>query len=749
MNTQKNITSFLFSVTSAFIATPLSQAVAQEAGGEFHGLEEVVVTAQKREQRLQDVPMAISAFSGEMVDKKGFSELADVGAHTAGLHWQNISPTKPRVYIRGLGSSSFDAGSDPSIAVFIDEVYMSRFASMSTELLDVERVEVLKGPQGTLFGRNAAGGAIHVITQRPSEELSAKVKAGISNFNGFDLKGTVSGPLLDNTARGRVSFSSRQSDGYVRDNNQPENEPTSTDRVVIKGMVEIDLSAATTLTLTGDRSRTRDGMWQLENQIFPDGSLHIPQLSPPLRPGTATPDKFDENYNFNGFQDVDSWGFSGRLNTEMEWADFTSIVAYRDTDMSERTDFDASQFDALVREFGDTGDSLSAEFRLSSAQGSTLEWVAGLYYFTEDIRRTGALNLGVDNLFVFLTGGAPFRTQDVRNISTDSYALFGQATYPLGDQIRITVGARYSYDDKEMDRVSSTVGAVDPAVNPFVNGGGFTAAASDSWSSFDPTLSIDYQLGDDVLLYASYREGYKSGGFQTEPVVDSAIAEKVFDPEEIQSFEVGAKSTWFDNRFEANVAVFHNNYDSLQVFTVGTSATGAFSALIDNAAEATAEGVELDLAVALSSDFIVRANYAYLDSKFDDFVKGSEDFSGVRTARSPENTLNISGDYSISLASGDVLSIYVTAAYTDDYKTDSTIPDPFDRLESRTVVDANISYETTDGAWRFSLWGKNLTDEEYRTHNISIVPVPGVVVGSIDTWAKPLSYGVDVVWNYE
>jgi iron complex outermembrane recepter protein len=722
-------------------------STAHAQGDAAQALEEVIVTAQKREQSALDTPVAIAVFDGDALARQGVVQVSEIAHFSPGVHWENINVSKPQVFIRGYGTTAFDAGTDPSIAVFVDEVYVPRFTGMDSDLLDIERVEILKGPQGTLFGRNAAGGAINVITRRPTDAAGLLLQAGYANYNTASLRTSMTGGLNSSgSVRGRLSYSGRSGDGYV-DAVGFERDAFDSDRHSIRGQLEFDLGERTLLRLSADYMSVREGMWGMESSGQTIAQKH------PTIPIARTPDILGETFNLNGYQRADVWGASVRVEHDFGFATLTSLTGARGDELDELTDFDASAADAIGRQFAEESDSIQQELRLTSSGDSRLTWLAGLYYFSEEVDRLGQFFLGAHNTFVIGlgpfpgNGGIPFSNLDTRTIETDSWAAFGQATFALTDALNITLGGRYTEDEKSMRRSARTIGATD-LVNPFLDQA-FDVAVDADWNSFDPALIVDYHFNADHMIYASYRQGYKSGGFQTDPVINAAAAGVVFDPEDVRSTELGYKAKTFDGRLQLNLAAHQSTYDNLQFLGTVALGNGGFASLIDNVARAEAKGIELDFEALLARGLTVRASYAYLDSSFERFVSPSGvDLEGAQTNRSPEDTYAVSAQYVVDVGSGSI-ALQASATHSDDFVFEATNPKPYNVSESYTLYDARLSYESTGGRWRVSLWGKNLTDEAYKTHNLTIVVTPTpLVVAAMDTYARPRTYGLEVAWKY-
>jgi len=344
-------------------------------------------------------------------------------------------------------------------------------------------------------------------------------------------------------------------------------------------------------------------------------------------------------------------------------------------------------------------------------------------------------------------GGNPFSNLDTRTIKTTSYAAFGQVSWEPFDALKVTLGGRLSWDRKSMDRSARTIGATD-TVNPFLDAA-FNVSVRDKWSSFDPAVIVDYHFDRNTMIYASYREGYKSGGFQTDPVANAAAASVTFDPETVSSWEAGFKGDFFDRKLQLNTAVFLNKYNNLQFLSTISLGNGQFASLIDNIAKAEARGFEIELAGKPFNGLTASVNYSYLNSEYKKYTTPSgTNLAGHQTSRSPKNSLNGRIAYAFDLGGGQ-FEIAGSTTYTGSFFFEASNPAVFARSSSYTLFDGSISYEPAGGRWRFSLWGKNLSDERYRTHNIVVIVSPSpLVAASLDTYAKPRTFGGSVTMTF-
>ena len=686
-------------------------------------LEEVVVTAQKREQSQQDVPVAITSHSALALEKARITDLVDLSDVTPGLSAESIGLRSPFIFMRGTGSGSFDIGSDPSVSVFIDELYIPRFSAMQFGLADVERVEVLKGPQGTLFGRNTSGGAISVVSQKPTEDLSGNVSFNIGNKNYYALSSSVNGALSDNVL-GRISLTTTARDGWV------ENTVTGVDHSDAESF-----GGKGSLLFVGENyealfslSYTKDNANATTYQNVTDSILFLSPFAPPP---ALSDDPEKQAYNTDGFQDREATVTSLKVDWDLGFATATSVTGYISSEFTELHDLDGTTADTFDRAADEQSDSFSQEFRLASNEEGTLSWLGGIYYFYDEAERRDNFILGTDSsLSAFFNGGASFFTTDEVEIDTTSWAVFGHIDYDLSEKWQLSLGIRYSEDEKDSHRSASAT-----APSPLLPVA-YIVKATPKWESFTPKIALQYFAADDIMLYASYSEGFKSGGIQSSIQATPLQAATVFNPEEVESWELGFKSVLLDNRLRLNVALFHVEYSDLQ-FIAGTGAL----VVTTNAAESTTDGIELDFEAAISERLRISGGYAWLDAKFDRYIDGAGiDQSGNQIVRTPKHQGNIAVVYEMPLDSGS-LTYTVNARAQSRTFFEPSNNDTFSQ-PGYEQFGARIEYAHNDGDWRVALWGRNLNNEEVCAN---IIALPGNVgLCSIDALR---SYGASI--NYE
>jgi iron complex outermembrane receptor protein len=727
-----------FGVALAILVTWSPGAFAQDSGDAT--LEEIIVMAERREQSLQDVPISVTAFSGDTVSEGGITRLEDVAVQTPNFKMTSFNTAESQLFLRGIGSTNDGPVSDPSVAVFIDDVYIGRPSGASTDLYDLERIEVLRGPQGTLYGRNAAGGAINIFTKKPQQEFESKVGLTVGDYGLINVRGYVNGAISDRVA-GKLTANVRQRDGYAENVNTGQ-DLEDDETISLRGQLLFTPSDTVDVLLSFDHT---DIDMSGDNRFLTNFDINPlpPFLTDPQQAENATFGNDPRKSNHGELQKSDKTltGLSARVDADLGWATLTSITAYRESE--------SSWFQALVpirsdREGGsgifevDDGadqdaEQFSQEFRLAGS-ADNLNWVAGFFYFDEEVSKSETFvtywgpTTGLNVLFN--TGDVSFNMDG----STTSYAVFGQLTWDMTDAVGLTLGARYNDDEKEQDSAAVSNQPLTGLVwgiplGP--TGAPYTAYGKESWSKTTIRASLDWDISDDHMIYATYSEGFKSGAFNSH-TPSPLIAEAPLLPEFATNIEIGARTEWLDGRLRFNITYFDLEYEDLQTWALVN-----FQLEADNAA-AEVSGVETDFAIAFSDNFSVTGSFATMDGEF---TEGAN--AGNLLRRAPERTWSVSPRFSTTLDNGGSLDVVATAAYTDEYHMEIS-NDPRGLEPDVTVVNASIKYASANERWDVMLWGKNVTDELYAVHHIN-----GSFGGATKIWAPPRTYGVSLndYWN--
>lgn len=693
-------------------------------------LDEVIVTAQRREQSLQEVPVAITAFGAETLERTAATGIQDIVGKAPGVTLTQFNIGEPQVYIRGVGTTSDSAASDPSIGVSIDEVSIGRAGASALAFLDIQRVEVLRGPQGTLYGRNASGGALNVYTNRPAFEDTTSLTARAGSFGEYGVEGVINRVMDENTA-GRLAFRYTTNDGYA------EHVPTGEG---LEGGTSWGLRG-TVLHATGPWKFVV-GLDYSEDDM--DGHARIPvttastapafvALINSLRSGLDVRQSYSSPDNY---QRRTNYGVTARVEREAEAFDFTSLTSYRDNNYSWRDNLGGLPFPGFPLMVDDRASEeasqFSQEFRLTSKPGSTINWVAGVYGFKENVQRgerfivNAALPIAPPNF-----GGDVDFLQDGTNTS---YAVFGQANIPFAQIWELTLGARWTHDSREITQVAidNDRGASPPAGIPLGPGGSPYTAAGDATFE-EPTWKVALAVEPlpDVRLYASYDRGYKAGSFVS--TAQSALqASTPIRSELLDNYELGLKSTVLGGRLRLNAAAFWLDYQDLQVYELlGLN-------LVTSNASAEVNGFEIETALAVSSNITIGGSYTSLDAKYtSNAVSGAQvlPYNGLTLPRSPDSqyTLYIDSEWDVA---GGVLAARADYQWQDDFFFDPS-NNPEVLSPAHGLASAYLSYETAGGL-KLAVYGKNLGDEEYQTHIIKNVGIGFSVFGA------PRSFGVSL-----
>ena len=733
-------------------------------------IEEIIVTAERRAESLQSVAVAVTAFSGEEMDAQGIVDLKGITERTPGFTMGTFNPGQPQFYIRGIGSNEDGAGGDQSVIIFIDEVYIGRSAGSDFDLFDLERVEVLRGPQGTLFGKNVIGGAVSLITKKPTEEREFRVQAEVGNFDATTVRGYLSGPLADDVFA-KVSVSNRRRDGYVdsRIDEYPQFFPgfdgvkdqhdIHTDS--IRGAIRMTPSDRIEVNLTANYSKMdRAGPTYLA--IGPGGIPY--SASSALDPNYG--DDIHENFVEDpGFSRTDIKGFTARIDYELtDSITFTSLSSWREVDSEQFWPIATPNLTSLFlstaspavplylngnNDYTDESDTFTHEFRLSGSSDK-LYWVAGLYYSKEETDRDESVNAGIN--FSDGMGGIAFGipvspSGDIQENETTSYSIFGQFSYNLTEDLSVTLGGRKSYDDKDISRLG-TPNALAPNRN-------FNFETGDDWDAFTGKFGIEWQATDDAFVYLTISEGYKAGGFQG-LAASELIAISPFDPEEATLYEIGAKTEWFDNRLRLNLAIFETDYTDLQILQLlveESAPLGTGGQLItQNAADADIQGYELEFIIAPTDNLTISGSYTHLDTEFSNFFTPAgfrppdlgagttTDRTGNDLRNAPDTAYNILVRYHTDLSNGGSIVWQADWRHKDKVFQD---PDLFEfaAVPEYDVLDVRVTYNWPNGNLETTLWSRNANDEEYFLHNF---PFQG---SGLATPAPPRTYGITMTWT--
>ena len=699
-----------------------SSTTANNAGGI---LEEVIVTAQFREQSIQDIPVSISAFTGQFMENAGLSSAHDLAKFTPGFTASQFSAAEPIFTIRGANNTFTSASANKPVGFFLDDIYISRNSGAAFDLFDLEQVTVLRGPQGTLAGRNVTGGAVKVTTSKPSlKEFEAKLEAGYGNYDAMQFRGLVNGPISENVA-GKLSFSYKNRDGFGSDPALNNRDTDDLDSLNFRGQLLFvpndDLEILATLSYSKDENNNRN-VTNLEPGID-DGDIRTTEVGVPQ------------------FFDRDIFSASVHIDWDLEPGTVKSITAYRESDSTDffaRVGANISQLSTFAFTGGLAFDDISTdveepktfsqELRFVSEEHEHFNYVVGLYYFNDEVDR----NLGRTR-DIPAGSFATFLLQDnnfVQSVETESVAVYADVQVHLGETLDLNFGGRYTYEKKE---------ASEAFTNNLNAAASFTASDERSWNRFTPRVALSWRPMEDISFFASYTEGFTSGGFFTEATTLTGF-NTTYDEEVVKNIEVGLKAQWLERRLTTNITAFTSDYkDKQEIFFTGATIMPLFTVVTANAGEATIKGVEVELAWLATENLSFSASYAHLDAKYDEFIAGtSGDFSGNRLGTSPRHSASIYADYTYDMGDKGRLLLNGSYAWTDSFFNGAS-NNNIESVRAYGLLNGNLSYETADAHWRVTLWTQNLTDTEYRLFGSNFI-TPAAYFGPPRTYGLRVSY---------
>lgn len=739
-------------VACAVTVLSAAAANAQQAASPGAVLEEVIVTSQRREESLQSVPLSITALGGDMIENLQVTTTEGISQFTPSLYIYAEAVGSERYTIRGLGRTTEDLSADPGVAVFLNDAYLPRQGVANMGMFDVERVEILKGPQGTLYGKNASAGAINIITRAPTEELSGYFGIDAGNFGRLNLKGAISGALLQERVSGRLAFTYESRDGLYR-NLTTGQEANDIDARGVRGSLRFTPSDALVVDLIADWARSeQDGVLKSVIADVP-GTLYEFFTRNPVtgrpRPGITLPTQ-ETNVRssrsaINGGQGLETRGVVLNARYSAASFDFVSITGARDEESYSVEDNGRAQEITSYADSDQDTWSASQEFRFISAEpdGSDrrFSWTAGLYFFHQEGWRSMATYRNV----VPFSGITTFR----QDIATDSYAAFGEGRYRLTDRLSLTAGLRYTIEEKDfhVDASATRIPGI-PAngpITPFLAGDDFSAEASETWSKLSPKGVLEYQLGEDVLAYASVAQGFKSGGFAGQPP-EAPIPE--FAPEDVTNYEIGLKGEFLDRRLRTNIALFYAEYQDLQLQSFDLNGLPATAT-----ANARNSGIELEIVARVTDRLTMRAGASFTDPEYVHYISQQPgfadpahtfDMSGERIGGMPSRDANFMLDYQLPIGASGIIGLQADVVHAGDITTEfgSTLWAP-----SYTKGDVRVSWEPLSGSWTLSGWVNNVTDELYYRGGgpLAKYDTDSVRLGLI---ADPRSYGVSMTYRF-
>lgn len=733
-------------------ALAATAAFAQDSGEnlEHNFLEEVIVTARKRSENLQQVPLSVSAISAEELAINGTANIGDIQSQIPGLTAYAARGTSSTLtaYIRGVGQSDPLYGVEPGVGLYLDDVYIARPQGALLEVFDVEHIEVLRGPQGTLYGRNTIGGAIKYVSKSLTNEQEGKVQVTIGDYGRKDITLSYAMPLIENELYAKVALASAYRDGFGENNltgDDISDKQVTSGRMVLQWDASDALSVKLTADATKDTSAPRSGQRMIENPweatipammaLTPGAVLGgLPVYfaanvdgfvaANNLLPLPVSNDRYDTDSGLQGARnDVNTYGGSLIMDYRVnESWDIKSITAYRNGDTNTTIDFDMGPL-PIADVFAKYDDrQLTQEFQFNYDNGGKLQAIMGLYYIDATAGGDGYNQFLLAPVYpaghplnptpVAITAIVPKYAASSGAVSTLSYSLYGEASWEVSERLSLTFGARYNWENKEVTTLAQDYSDAN-FTTVITTETDFTD--DETWTNFSPKLGLDYKINDNTMIYGSISRGFKSGGFNVRAKQNSNPESiKPYDEETVTAYEVGLKSTLFE-RIIINASYFYSDYEDIQLSIFSQSNDGTFFGDFTNAGEGVIQGVEVEFTAALTENFSLSGNLAFLDADYKKYLDGGVDVSSDREfTNAPEWTGTINATYAHSFSDGSDLIARLSYSYRDDIIPTTDLSEIIAQ-DAYGTVDATIAYTTAAGSWRLALEGRNLTDEQYRT----------------------------------
>lgn len=740
-------------------------------------IEELTVTANMRSESIQDVGISVGAFSESEISEYRLERFWDVANQAPNVDITSfLGNSRPTISIRGGEIQSFSAFDEISVGVYQDGVFLASRSGQLSQAFDLERMEVLRGPQGTLYGRNTPAGAIKYISRKPGKEFAVNGEFGVGNYNLSEFKGGVDIPLSD-TLSMRVAGTTKQRDGYVKNIFPSTAIVASSDPILDPNINNVadELEDANfwgmRVIMVWEPSDTMEWVFNIhasdDEGAYPAYFSDLgqgngePNISFPVETGggylapsldgrgdfwttevSRTPVSTKEAFGSN---------LTGTIELDNGWT-LTSITAYEKVDSFEDRDTDGTPFIGQFFTIEDKVSQWSQEFRLAG-QTEALDWVAGVYYFESNIELNSTLLNGGPTGFGF------YWTNDLEQ-DTESWAAFADLSYAVTDEIDIVGGVRYSAEEKELSGITyGSFSGPDSCCFSLISSGPFNQPLSklndEDWSSTLGRLGVEWKVTEDVLVYGGWSRGFRSGGFAG--FVVGATSLEPYDEETRDQYEIGIKSSWFDNKLKVNFAAFMTDIEDYQA-SVTRQVAGATVTRITNAGEVENDGIELEVDIRPVDNMLIRLGLGVVDSVFEDFV-----FIEDNPATAADETVRLDGkelpahhpvtfnsviQYSFEMKNGSTLTPRFEYVWKDEMVANEQHRDPGDILDAYSISNASLRWESGDEKYSVTAWARNVFDKEYEYN--SIFNQAAAFAGSGTTFhGPPRTFGVSVAFNFE
>ena len=761
-----------FSISFLLITGPsLSYAQTSESNANLR-LEEIIVTAQKRSESLKSVPISVAAVSGDKIEKAGIENIEDLTSYLPNIHFTQTG-FSTQIRVRGIGSDN-SQGFEQSVGLYIDGIYHGRAQLYRAPLMDLADAELLRGPQGTLLGKNSAAGALIFNTAKPTDAFEAYVNISQElEYTGTEINGVISGPVTDNL-NARLAARSLDEDGFIENAFKNEDEPQVDEKAI---RLSLDWQATSNLNyllkLENSQYDTEGRAIEIthDESLIPNGPSFSQFAQSIGQPGFDSDLDFVRSTNTEEFSNNEINNLTLTTNYSFNDHVLTFTTGWLDFEYDELCDCDFLPIETIPLRLEETYEQFSQEIRITSPSGEKVEWIAGLFYQDYDQTFFDTLEIEQNNLLPTLlsfdpnlgnTAFAFVDTSSPRNFTQDSsaWALFGQATYRFTDHLKLTLGGRFTEEEKNASKV---IDIVQPSTGALLNdnpllgqlywlvfgteteallgpNAGHNVQGSRNESKFLPLVNLIWTPTENTLAYIRYTEGFKAGGFDPRsntvgPLVTSTEAVDPlesfeFENEDAKSYEIGFKKTLLDNRAEFNVALYLTDYENLQI----SQFDGSVGFNVGNAAETRTQGIEIDGRAVLTEHLRLSAGASFLDFEYQDFQNGNCavgetpdgidttgdgllntcDYTGRRGVYTPEYTLNASLDYHNNLTNKiDILAV-IDWQYVDSQNVHVN-QDPLGEIDGYSLVGASVGLESDH--WSARLRVSNLFDEEILSYS--------------------------------
>ncbi len=711
----KSVLKSASSLAVAIMLAPMASAFAAEesapAGDDVVTAGEIVVTARRRAESLQDIPLSVTAFNETQLETSGIRSLRDMGALTPGVNFTERSNLNTQLTIRGVGGDARNIGIESGVGMYVDGVYIPRTSGYNSDLAEISQIEVLRGPQGTLFGKNTIGGVINITTRQPSDSFEGSGYVSYGNYNALRTQVSVSGPLADGLSA-RLTVATYDRDGYIHnvfDGRDVNDENRRGARLQLQYKPDDALTIALSADVTRDRRTT------LQTQMDSPAGAAAPYY---------TGDRFTANSDQANDDRRDMWGTSLSANYETSSGlTLTSITAYRKIDVSVSSDIDQLPINNVNSDpVTDFVQMTSQEFRITSPSEGPFRYVGGLYYYHQ---RGTALRR------IFFGGSLANGRVNEAEAITNSYAAYVNADYDIAPGLTLNGGLRYTYEKKSGEYLVIATPAL--------------SYDFDDLRRKDKNLSwigsLTYKINPNLTAYATASRGFKSGGFNLDTISATGLvaSDLIFAPESVTNYEIGLKGSLIDNALRFSLSAFRMDYSDKQVAQlISTSASPLTSVQITNAGKARIEGFEAEATLRPISGLTLTASASYLDTKYTKFDYGALSFAGNRIEFAPDWMAGLQAEYRTDVGQGEVFAVG-SVNYMGNLFLQANNQAAFYE-PGYSLFNARLGYET--GPIMIALWGKNLTQKEYRTYARVFTGLDQAVYG------EPRTYGIEVRYKF-